>query len=295
MSAAAATPSPAGAGLRQLDHLVLAVHDLARAIDDFRALGFTVMPGGQHPGRTSHNAPVVFDDGAYLEIIAWQGPAPQERWWRTLQAHGEGLVDYALLPDHGALPEVLAAANQRGLDTLRGPIDGGRNRPDGERIAWQSARHDTPDVPFLCADLTPRALRVPEGEIRRHANGTTGVACVQVAAHDLVQTAARHRALLGPAVTAGLAGADRDMACLRYRFGGTDFELFGPAADAGRAGLGAPVAGASPVAAADFDRARERLAGHGEGPFAFRLAGWRQAQSAEAARPALARLFNSFQ
>ena len=61
MSAPATTP-----GLRQLDHLVLAVPDLARAIDDFRARGFTVMPGGQHPGRTSHNALVVFADGAYL-------------------------------------------------------------------------------------------------------------------------------------------------------------------------------------------------------------------------------------
>ncbi len=268
MSAPATTP-----GVRQLDHLVLAVPDLARAIDDFRARGFTVMPGGQHPGRTSHNALVVFADGAYLEVIAWQGPAPQERWWRTLQAHGEGLVDYALLPDHGHLPEVLAAANARGLDTLRGPIDGGRVRPDGVRIEWQSARHDTPDVPFLCADLTPRELRVPEGEIRRHANGATGVACVQVAAHDLALTAARHRALLGPAVTRVQAGAHGGMACLRYRLGNTDFELFGPLAGADLAALGEPAAGNAPAAAADFELARARLAAHGEGPFAFRLAG----------------------
>lgn len=259
-----------GSGLRQIDHLVLAVHDLARAIEDYRALGFTVTPGGQHPGRTSHNALVVFEDGAYLEIIAWQGPAPQERWWRTLQAHGEGLVDYALLPAHGALPEVLAAAQARGLDTLRGPIDGGRNRPDGERVAWQSARHDTPDVPFLCADLTPRALRVPEGAGRRQANGASGVACVQLAAHDLALTAARHRALLGPAAAPALAGTGRGMACLRYRLDTTDFELFGPVSDL--AALGAVAAAAGRAAApADFDLARSRLDTLGEGPFAFRL------------------------
>ena len=81
-----------------LDHIVIAVADLDRAMVDYRALGFQVLPGGQHPGRTSHNALVVFADGAYLELIAWRAPAPEERWYRTLSAHGEGLVDYALLP-----------------------------------------------------------------------------------------------------------------------------------------------------------------------------------------------------
>ena len=73
-----------------LDHIVIAVADLDRAMADYRALGFQVLPGGQHPGRTSHNALVVFADGAYLELIAWRAPAPEERWYRTLSAHGEG-------------------------------------------------------------------------------------------------------------------------------------------------------------------------------------------------------------
>ena len=254
-------PAPAPSRMCQLDHAVIAVHDLARASEDFRALGFTVTPGGEHPGRTSHNALVVFDDGAYIEIIAWRAPAPQERWWRTLQAHGEGLVDHALLP--GAVGPALAAAHARGLDTLRGPIPGGRHRPDGTHIAWESARHDTPDVPFLCADLTPRALRVPEGAARRHANGATGAARVRVAAQDLERSAARWRALLGPQVPVHVLPGTAGMGCVAYRLGATDFELFGPRTAAGDA----PMA----VDPAASDQARDRLARHGEGPFALQL------------------------
>ena len=161
----------------------------------YRGLGFTVQPGGRHPGRTSHNALVVFADGAYIELIAWMAPAPQERWWQVLQAHGEGYVDFALLPRDTMA--VLEAARGRGLHTLIGPVDGGRVRPDGAQLHWRTARHATPDLPFLCGDLTPRALRVPEGEARKHANGAQGVAELRIAVDDLDATVARYAALLG--------------------------------------------------------------------------------------------------
>src|SRR5256885_378208 len=179
-----------------LDHIVIAVQDLEAAVADYRALGFQVAIGGRHPGRTSHNALVVFADGAYLEIIAWTAPAPEERWYRTLRDHGEGLVDFALLPQSTA--QALAEARGRGLDTLVGPVDGGRVRPDGAQLLWQTARHATPDLPFLCGDVTPRALRVPEGSVREHPNGALGVASLTVAVHDLDASLDRYRALLGP-------------------------------------------------------------------------------------------------
>jgi len=67
----------------RLDHVVIAVTDLDKAVEDYRTLGFTVVIGGRHPGRTSHNALVAFDDGAYLELIAWQEPGPAERWYNV--------------------------------------------------------------------------------------------------------------------------------------------------------------------------------------------------------------------
>ena len=69
---------------------------------------------GEHPGRSTHNALVVFADGAYFELIAWRAAAPEERWWQQLHQHGEGLVDFALLPtETGA---VVAAAERHGID-----------------------------------------------------------------------------------------------------------------------------------------------------------------------------------
>ena len=181
--------------LLRLDHVVIAVADLERTIGLCTQAGFTVVPGGRHPGRNTRNALIVFEDGAYLELITYAAPSPDERWWRELDAHGDGLVDFALLPQD--LPATIAQAQARGLTDLRGPLPGSRDRPDGVHIAWQTARQAHHDLPFLCADLTPRALRVPEGAVRRHRNGARGIAAVTVAVKDVQASLGRYRALLG--------------------------------------------------------------------------------------------------
>jgi catechol 2,3-dioxygenase-like lactoylglutathione lyase family enzyme len=191
----------------RLDHLVIAVRDRERAIQDYRALGFTVAIGGKHPGRTSHNALVVFADGSYLELIAWDPPNPSERWSNVLEKHGEGFIDFALLPHDTAA--VIGEAKARGV-ALEGPLDGGRVRPDGKELRWQTARQSTFDLPFLCGDVTPREWRVPEGDVREHANDVTGLSSVVVAVRDLEASTGRYRALLGVEPTqapAALAGS----------------------------------------------------------------------------------------
>jgi catechol 2,3-dioxygenase-like lactoylglutathione lyase family enzyme len=179
--------------IHAIDHVVILVHDLATATNDYAALGFTVTPGGVHADGATHNALVAFADGSYLELIAFRRAAPDHIWWRHT-TNGEGLIDFALLPD--AIDEDVAAARLRGLD-MTGPFSGGRERPDGVRIAWKTARPATPDLPFLCGDVTPRDLRVPTGAARLHPNGVTGIARVLVATRDLAVSAARYRALLG--------------------------------------------------------------------------------------------------
>ena len=181
--------------LLRLDHVVFAVADLERAIDLCTAAGFTVTPGGRHPGRNTRNALIVFEDGAYLELITYSAPSPDERWWRELDAHGDGLVDFALLPQD--LTAAIAQARARGLADIRGPLPGSRDRPDGLHVAWQTARQAQHDLPFLCADITPRALRVAEGAVRRHRNRAQGIAMVVVAVRDVQHSLERYRALLG--------------------------------------------------------------------------------------------------
>lgn len=240
-----------------LDHVVIAVLDLESAIADYSALGFQVLRGGDHPGRPTHNALVVFADGSYLELIAWKSAAPQERWWPLLQRHGEGIVDFALLPQDTA--ETVAGAARRGL-VLEGPLDGGRLRPDGERLQWQTARPLSADLPFLCGDITPRALRVPEGAARVHPNGATGVARVDIAVHDLDASLARYRALFGDAASAAQIGAvvtepAHGVRHARITVGSSTLVLSSPI-DTG---------------AASSNAIAQRLASRGEGPSALVL------------------------
>lgn len=256
-------PAPAARGpdspadrsaLLGLDHVVLAVQDLDAACADYTAQGFTVVRGGRHPGRTSHNALIVFDDGAYIELIAWTAPAPQERWWRVLQAGGEGLVDFALLPLDTAA--AVAAARARGLAGISDPLDGGRVRPDGVALQWRSARQATSDLPFLCGDVTPRAGRVPEGEVRQHANGARGVAMLRVAVDDLARSVQRYRALLGPGIPVEFTvrAGDGEPTQATFTLGSTRFEL-------------------RPMAAGvrDIDSLGAKLDPPGEGPKEVRL------------------------
>lgn len=200
----------------RIDHIVIAVRDLARAVADYEAVGFTVTPGGEHTGGATHNALVTFGDGAYLELIAFKEPdRPQDhRWWAKL-AKGEGLVDYALLADDlDAAAERLRAAGS----AVEGPLDGGRVRPDGQRVAWRMVVLDggrgTP-LPFLIEDVTPRELRVPGGSAARHRLGVLGVAGVVVAVADIGRRARDFAAILGPgeatsgSVTAGARRGER--------------------------------------------------------------------------------------
>lgn len=238
--------------IRQLDHIVILVHDLEAAISDYTQLGFTVVRGGDHPGGATHNALVAFADGAYLELIAFKQPSEQHPWWKKAQQAGEGLVDYALLPEDTAA--VIAAARERGL-TLQGPIEGGRERPDGVRLEWQTARSSTADLPFLCSDRTPRALRVPEGKLRNHSNGATGVAGITIAVGELAASVARYQALLGDAGT--LMSAPVPLP-------GFSLDTTGFVLRNSRITLVTPTSSENDANAA----VRAQLAGRGEGPFA---------------------------
>ena len=166
--------------IRGLDHVVLVVLDLAVAVADHRARGFTVTPGGEHAGGLTHNALVGFQDGSYLEIIAFHdlAAARGKHSWAPVADRGGGWADFALSSDD--LRRDVAALSDL---VARPPEDGGRARPDGVAIAWRVARLHKP-LPFLIQDVTARELRVPGGDAAKHANGTTGVASLVIGATD---------------------------------------------------------------------------------------------------------------
>ncbi|MEO8286821.1 MAG: VOC family protein [Chloroflexota bacterium] len=181
--------------LKSIDHIVILVNDLTAAIRDYDALGFTVVPGGEHSGGRSRNALVAFEDGTYLELVAFRDNEvpPDHHFFRS---HGqEGLINYALLPTD--IQADIDAARERGLG-LNGPIPGGRVRPDGQQIQWQTAQATSHDLPFLCGDITPRELRVPDGFVLAHQNGATGVSALGIVVNDIETSRERYSALLGP-------------------------------------------------------------------------------------------------
>jgi catechol 2,3-dioxygenase-like lactoylglutathione lyase family enzyme len=245
-----------------VDHIVILVNDLEQARANYTTLGFTVSPGGEHTGGATHNLLICFADGAYLELLAFQREEPAHRWWRHV-AGGEGLIDFALLL--GDAPDDIAAAASRGL-ALVGPVDGGRLRPDGVQLQWQTAMVDTEDLPFLIADVTPRPLRVPGGPATKHANGVTGIAGLTLAVRDLIVSRGRYQALLGSEPSPELPGHELpdDLPRTAFALGEAQIGLLQPVGDSSQAEL-----------------LRARIAAHGEGIVALALRGDSTSQAGE--------------
>jgi catechol 2,3-dioxygenase-like lactoylglutathione lyase family enzyme len=196
----------------QIDHIVIAVRNLDEASRDYAGAGFNVVPGGEHTGGATHNALVTFGDGSYFELIAFtqpdQEPNPPHRWWNKL-ARGEGLVDYAVLSED--LAQEAAEIQDRGA-AIDGPYDGGRVRPDGQRVAWRTLRSsDSEDgLPFIIDDLTPRPLRVPNGASSHHPGSFSGVAGLTVVVANLAEAERAYGDVLGVGgerVTSAIPGA----------------------------------------------------------------------------------------
>ena len=179
--------------LDALDHLVIAVKDLAAAAHSYERAGFTVVAGGRHP-EASHNALVTFADGAYIELLAFFEASPVHRWWRALE-QGGGLIDFCLASTD--LEADAAAFRRAGVD-ITDPEPGARARPDGYQLRWLLAKPKGADrgvAPFLIHDETPRAERVPRAPA--HANGVSGIGTVTVAVQDTRAAGRWYESVLG--------------------------------------------------------------------------------------------------
>ncbi len=181
------------------------VPDLDVAKRQWARRGYTVTPGGTHAGGATHNNLVCFADTSYIELIAFKTSEPTSHRWDKYRPF-PGLVDFAVRVND--MRAAVARLGKLGV-AYSEPSDGGRLRPDGVELRWRGAHpvNTGTGLPFLIEDVTPRNLRVPAGLARRHRNGATGIASVDVITADPAAALASFGALFGRAVKLGRGAA----------------------------------------------------------------------------------------
>ena len=209
--------------IQGIDHVVIVVKDLAQAAKDYEQLGFTVVPGGQHPVG-SHNVLIAFADGSYLEVIAFYREAVDHRWWEPLNK-GERFVDFCFQTDdlRGDTKKLQAAGV-----AINDPVPWSRKRPDGYELKWLlslATENHRGVAPFLIEDVTPRSERIPQ--TFHHRNGVTGIDKVTVAVCELEQIEKWYSSLLGKRGSA-ITVADLGGEGLRFEVGPHFFEFLTP-------------------------------------------------------------------
>lgn len=137
-------------GRFQLDHIIVAVRDLAAATDDWRALGLVATDGGVHPHGGTRNAIVRFPDRSFLELmtvvdadaVAKRSPS----FLALLAQHPDGAINWALRTSDIER----AHAELAGKGVRVGPLRSGVGQRDSGRVArWRTFHIDEPGFPFV--------------------------------------------------------------------------------------------------------------------------------------------------
>jgi catechol 2,3-dioxygenase-like lactoylglutathione lyase family enzyme len=160
----------------RIDHVMICVPDLERGIAQYRKLGFDMKPGGDHPGKGTHNA-IAFNDTDYVELLAVRDAAEYKAassWGGTLPAFiaAGGGIRFVVIQSDDLAADV-AAMKKRGVD-VSDAVDGGRRTPAGVHLKWKAATlgPKNPLPLFFIQHLTPLAER--KGPVTRHSSPVTG-------------------------------------------------------------------------------------------------------------------------
>lgn len=180
---------------------MICVPELGRGVEAYRRLGFDVQPGGEHPGKGTHNA-IAFGQDDYLELLAVR----DREEYRANNMHG-GLLEF--LEQGGGLRYVVvqsddlaadvAAMRARGVD-VNGPLDGARRTPSGQALRWKAATlgERNPLPVFFIQHVTPLAERRNQApDAGRHPNGMQRIERCYIVVDDLEAAAGQYRKVLG--------------------------------------------------------------------------------------------------
>ncbi|MDA8230733.1 MAG: VOC family protein [Magnetospirillum sp.] len=158
-----------------LDHVVIAVRDLAEAARSFRRLGFTTTPRGHHPEWGTVNHCLMFEHD-YIELLAAENAGAHADRVRAFTAVREGAMELSFASDD-------TAAAAEGLRRLGVEVGTPRalsrrlDTPEQTTLAFTELPlppGTTPGVDSrLVQHITQERLRFPEW--LDHPNGARGI------------------------------------------------------------------------------------------------------------------------
>ena len=193
-----------------IDHVVIAVPELAASAEIYRRLGFTLSPRGVHSAALgSANHTIMLRDD-YFELLAVLAPTDRNVRWRRAIAEGGGIAGLAMTTvDPAAARDFWKKA---GLSPDE-PIKFSRPvaRPDGSSLEARFevvSLADVPGVPvraFVCSQPTREAVWLPE--LLGHANAAVAIRRLAIACPDPDASAAQWKRVL-PAASAVRMGAN---------------------------------------------------------------------------------------
>jgi catechol 2,3-dioxygenase-like lactoylglutathione lyase family enzyme len=191
--------------LTRIDHLMICVPTLERGMAQYRKMGFNLHPGGDHPGKGTHNAIAIIDED-YLELLAIRDAAEHKAAGRA-GSWGAGLAEfiaagggirYVILQSDDLAADV-AAMRGRGVD-VSDVVDGSRRTPAGLELRWKSATLDpkNPLPIFFIQHLTPMAERRKQApDAGAHPNGARFLERTYIVVQDLEASVAAYSKVLG--------------------------------------------------------------------------------------------------
>lgn len=164
-----------------IDHAIIGVHDLEKAKDAYRRLGFTVTPRGRHVGWGTANYCMMFGSD-YLELLGLVDPSAFTNGLDEFLKGGEGGLGIAFKTEDAAQAQVMlqeAGLTKESVRRLGRVLE----TEDGEVELSFDNLHLNPDATpglrsFLCQHLQPEVMRRPEW--LSHPNGAVGMASITV-------------------------------------------------------------------------------------------------------------------
>ena len=229
----------------RIDHVMICVPDLARGMEQYRRMGFSIHPGGVHTGKGTHNA-IALNEEDYVELLAIRDPAElkaaatpgssQDGLERFIAAGGG--IRYVILQSDDLAADV-AAMRARGVD-VSDAMEGGRRTPGGQELRWKAALlgPKNPLPVFFIQHLTPMAERrkqVPDAG--GHPNGVRFLERAYIVVRDLEAAVAAYGKVLGMAQPRMYKGTVIMSHMAVFQFGPAGLTIAhpyapGPAADA---------------------------------------------------------------